>query len=558
METNIDVIKRRLLIKYPFFGSVVANLKYEENVDCGTAGTDGKTIYYNPEFINSLSEDEQTFIFAHEVCHIAFDHIYRSEGKDKELWNIATDSVINAFLEQDGLKIVKGGVNIPEAINYNAEEMYQKLLEDKQKKQQEQQNQEGNNSNQSNSDNSQSQNNNGQGNSSEQNQDEQSQNNNNSNNNGNQNQQDSNDRENNQNNSNSQSSENQRSDEQDQSESSKSQSQNNGNENQKEDDSCSENKDVGHDTHSMWDKAIERKKQEESEQQDKSDSQDSEQTDEEQEKKKSLLDKLLNRNKENKKQDDKDSGKKKKSKSVEERKLQEAVERISEIGEKKAFNQNKIDRKKQLEELREALAKQSIGAGNSRDTQSINLQDIGTAKALIDWRKLLKEAIKVEVDWSYRNASVEDGVVTPYLEEIPQPETEILLDTSGSIDEILLKNFLRECKNILQTSKVKVGCFDTEFYGFQEVKDVNDIDNMRFEGQGGTDFDVAVNAFSRRVENKIIFTDGEADMPQKSMDAIWVVFGGRRIKPQGGKVINIDEEQLRRLYNYHIDQSFER
>ena len=128
---NIDKIKRRLLVKYPFFGSVVVNLNYIENKDCKTLGTDGINIYYNPEFINELTEDEQTFMFAHEVCHVAFDHINRRKDKDLQLWNIATDSVINAFLEKDGLPLVKGAIKIPDAINYNAEQLYKKLLEQK-------------------------------------------------------------------------------------------------------------------------------------------------------------------------------------------------------------------------------------------------------------------------------------------------------------------------------------------------------------------------------------------------------------------------------------------
>ena len=127
---NVESIKRRLLVKYPFFGSVVANSNFIAEPAVGTAGTDGKNIYYNPNFIESITDDQQTFIFAHEICHIAFDHIFRSEGKNKDLWNIATDSVVNAFLKQDGLPIVEGGVDIPEAINYDAEEMYKKLLEE--------------------------------------------------------------------------------------------------------------------------------------------------------------------------------------------------------------------------------------------------------------------------------------------------------------------------------------------------------------------------------------------------------------------------------------------
>ncbi len=138
MSTDIDSIKRKLLIKYPTFGSVIANLEFQASKDIATAGTDGKVLLYNPKFLDGLSEKQQIFLFAHEVCHVAFKHIFRSEGKDKRLWNIATDSVINALLKQDGLPIIEGGVDIPEAINYDAEEMYNKLLEEEKKKQEQQ------------------------------------------------------------------------------------------------------------------------------------------------------------------------------------------------------------------------------------------------------------------------------------------------------------------------------------------------------------------------------------------------------------------------------------
>ena len=453
---NIEFIKRRLLVKYPFFGSVVANSNFIAEPAVGTAGTDGKTIYYNPNFMESITDEEQMFVFAHEICHIAFDHIFRSEGKDKDLWNIATDSVVNAFLKQDGLPIVEGGIDIPEAINYDAEEMYKKLLEEK--KQFQQQSSSSGESSQEQNKQSQEQSGSGSG---EGSQEEEKQ------------------------------------------------------------------QDVGHDTHSMWDKAIEKKYQDEKSK--------------------------LNPGQSDNKDEEKQSTDERKNKEQEKKKNEE-IRKITELGEKETFKQNKITRKKQLEELRNALASMSHGHGSITNSERRNIENIGTSKPLIDWRRLLKEAVKYDVDWSYQNAGIEDGVVTAYLEEMPRPETEIVLDTSGSIDETLLRNFLRECKNILQTSKVKVGCFDTQFYGFTEIKDVSDIDNLAFYGGGGTNFDVAVNAFTKRVENKIIFTDGNAVMPSTPIDAIWIVFGGIKINPVGGKVIHIDDEQLDRLYSYEMNK----
>ena len=453
MKYDITALKRKMLVKYPFFGSVVANVDYKEDKEIPTAGTDGETIYYNPEFLERLSVEEQTFIFAHEVCHIAFNHILRSN---------ATDGVINQFLKSDGLKMVQGGVDMAEAIDYDAEQLYEKLLKEKQQNGQDdsKQTQQGNQQ---------------------------------------QNQQQS-------------SSGYQGGNNHQQPQSQEQSGGESGKNSQKED---KLKQDVGHDTHSMWEQTVKKHK----EQQEKNN------------KKESLLDKLLGKDKEK-------------------TELEKKQEELESMGEKESFRKNLEDKKRKLEELKVEIAKQASQVGNTSNGDIRTVSDIGIAKPLIDWRYVLRETTKYDVDWSYRNATLENGVVTANLEEQPISETEIVLDTSGSIDEVLLRNFLRECKNILQQSRLKVGCFDTKFYGFHDIRTEKDIENMQFEGGGGTDFDVAVSAFSRRVENKIIFTDGWASMPSTPIDAIWVVFGGRAINPAGGKVIHIDERQLERLCNY--------
>ena len=450
MSTDIDSIKRKLLIKYPTFGSVIANLEIQASKDISTAGTNGKVLLYNPKFLGGLSEKQQIFIFAHEICHVAFEHIFRSEGKDKMLWNIATDSVINAILKQDGLPMVEGGVDITEAINYDAEEMYNKLLEEEKKKQ-EQQSQQGNQ--------------------------------------GQQNGQNSQEQQNSQ-----------------------------GNQGGQNSQRGQEETDIGHDTHSLWDKAIEERKKEQQEQA------------------------------KNKEQEEK------------EKRETEEKSKFAEQGERETFKQNKIERRKQLQELSRELAnKASHEAGDGIQREGKRLSDIGIATPLIDWRKLLRQAIRYDEEYTRKNARMRNGYFRHRVEQLPMPEAEILLDTSGSVSEVLLKNFLRECKNILDNSKVKVGCFNTEFHGFTELKKPEDIDNMSFPIGGGTDFNAAVGAFSRKAPNKIIFTDGEADMPRETVrNVIWVVFGDEKINPKGGKVINITGEQLRRLYQSFIQDKDDR
>ena len=137
-------VKRKMLAKYPRFGSEIAvsNIEFRENLPYHTAATDGKNVYVDPNYFESLSENERIFIIAHEIMHIKFMHMFRLKDKDgkkrdPDLWNIATDAIINANLERDGFTIKEGYVNMPEALNYSAEEFYQKLLEEKEKKQNE-------------------------------------------------------------------------------------------------------------------------------------------------------------------------------------------------------------------------------------------------------------------------------------------------------------------------------------------------------------------------------------------------------------------------------------
>lgn len=129
-----------LLARYPRFGRDLASISIEfhEHLKYHTAATDGKKIYLDPHFFASLDDEDRLFILAHEILHIKFLHHLRLEKngvkKDLEVWNEATDAIINANLERDGFKIKKGYVNIPGALHYSAEELYMILLKKRESK----------------------------------------------------------------------------------------------------------------------------------------------------------------------------------------------------------------------------------------------------------------------------------------------------------------------------------------------------------------------------------------------------------------------------------------
>ena len=122
-----------LLLKAPFFGNMATRMQMvESSACCPTAATNGRTFFYNRDFVNSLTVKQLEFLFGHEILHCAFDHMARAGSRDKMLSNIAMDYAVNQILvdERIGEKITQ--VNICYDPKYRGmawEEIYDELYE---------------------------------------------------------------------------------------------------------------------------------------------------------------------------------------------------------------------------------------------------------------------------------------------------------------------------------------------------------------------------------------------------------------------------------------------
>lgn len=111
MAKNLDPLEKiraaklYLLLKRPFFGSIITRLKLVEDNDSmfKTMAVDGKHLYYNADFINSLSHKQLIFVVCHEVMHCACEHFLRLQGRKRGIWNMATDYFINYILKREGI-----------------------------------------------------------------------------------------------------------------------------------------------------------------------------------------------------------------------------------------------------------------------------------------------------------------------------------------------------------------------------------------------------------------------------------------------------------------------
>ena len=106
--------RMKLLSWRPFIGTLAMNLELIPVVDhrCPTASTDGKRVFFNPHFLNDLTNDERMTILAHEIWHCGLSHFMREHGRieDHEMWNHAIDHEVNSLLEDDGFKIPGGAI----------------------------------------------------------------------------------------------------------------------------------------------------------------------------------------------------------------------------------------------------------------------------------------------------------------------------------------------------------------------------------------------------------------------------------------------------------------
>jgi len=132
---KLIIARTTLLMREEFFGTVAMMLLLQEASEwCPTAATDGKFLYYNAEFVNSLDNSELQFLVCHEILHCVYDHLGRCGKRDSQLWNIAIDLLVNSVLVECKIgKMINSGFIDPRYTisRWTSEEVYEDLLKRK-------------------------------------------------------------------------------------------------------------------------------------------------------------------------------------------------------------------------------------------------------------------------------------------------------------------------------------------------------------------------------------------------------------------------------------------
>lgn len=127
VEKNLLKARIALSLRQPFLASAIMRLPIKNATSttwCRTMSTDGYHIFFNAEWVSTLSQAEIRGVLAHEVLHVLFQHSSRRANRDPELWNIAADHAINLLLIDQSFSLPKDGFASNAYKGLSAEQIY--------------------------------------------------------------------------------------------------------------------------------------------------------------------------------------------------------------------------------------------------------------------------------------------------------------------------------------------------------------------------------------------------------------------------------------------------
>jgi predicted metal-dependent peptidase len=129
-DLRIQKARTTLLLDHPFFGTLLFRLGGKPSRSIATMATVGVSLFYNPEFLDTLNAAELAGVLAHEVMHPALHHHTRRGDRDRARWNMACDYAINPILLDASLALPKGVLIDNRFRGMSAERIYNQIEED--------------------------------------------------------------------------------------------------------------------------------------------------------------------------------------------------------------------------------------------------------------------------------------------------------------------------------------------------------------------------------------------------------------------------------------------
>ncbi len=132
IQTQLSAARTRLILERPFLGALVLRLPLVEADPgwCKRTATDTRSLYYNRDYIASLTSRQTQFMLAHDALHCALSHFTRRLHRNRHRWDLACDFAINAMLIGEGMEPPADALYLERFSGMTAEEIYPMIEED--------------------------------------------------------------------------------------------------------------------------------------------------------------------------------------------------------------------------------------------------------------------------------------------------------------------------------------------------------------------------------------------------------------------------------------------
>src|SRR5882757_4047793 len=129
---RLRAARTALVLDHPLLGHWALGMSSQQEARGRTQslGTDGRTIYYDTEFVDRTSHEDLVTCFAHEVMHAALLHHTRRQGRDVAKWNDAGDFAINPLLKEAGFTMPAWLLLDPKFQGLTTERIYELLQQE--------------------------------------------------------------------------------------------------------------------------------------------------------------------------------------------------------------------------------------------------------------------------------------------------------------------------------------------------------------------------------------------------------------------------------------------
>ena len=126
-ERLLSAAMLRLRARAPFFATLALFARFQSAGQDMVATTDGRDVFVNPALLHTLSAGERDAALLHAVLHAALLHVPRRGARDREVWNLAADVVVNGMIAGAGIALPADAVRMPDLEQLSVEEVYELL-----------------------------------------------------------------------------------------------------------------------------------------------------------------------------------------------------------------------------------------------------------------------------------------------------------------------------------------------------------------------------------------------------------------------------------------------